>query len=244
MIRGAFVIFVLFCILVAFIICCSGDEEKGRASDGDNRDDSDDETSENVPEAPTELQTLAEPYAVWLFWRDNSDNEQGFRIYFRDAELEDWPFAKLVELGADTEQFYYFVGPEQNLEYYVVAFNEYGESEPSNTDNAKTRPNDPQITHIECQCGLSKGCEIIVGWNDSHVEDGYKVKVNNKEYCDCVEGCKPCICSRDGEERYYFGCYVAMGMFFPGTYGAEVVVYNDVGEFSSFSPVTCTPASK
>lgn len=232
-----YAVVILLCVLVGFIVCCGGGgEQKGRTTDDD---DDDDDTSLNVPKAPSDLETLAEQYAVWLFWRDNSDNEQGFRLYFKDAEKEYDPYLVLTDLGVDVVQYYYFTGPEQNLEYYVVAFNEYGESSCSNTAIAKTRPNEPVITHIDCECGLTKGCKIIVGWNDSHVEDGYKLKVNGKEHCDCVEGCKPCTCTGGT----YFGCYVSAGMFSPGSYTVEVIVYNDLGEFSSSSPVACLPKS-
>jgi len=227
---------IISCILIIFAVGCKTESnvQKGRPPDQDDSDD--DSDSSDIPDKPTELKASADPDAILLSWRDNSDNEQGFRIYFSDATIEDAPYTALVDVGTDTTQYYHYVGAEQSFEYYVTAFNSHGESEKSNTASDKTRPNEPAISYAECRCGLAKGCRIIVGWMDSKVDDGYKLKIDGKEHCSCTESCLPCDCSGGT----FFGCWVTAETFLPSTsHQIEVYVYNDVGEATSYSSVQC-----
>jgi len=223
-------------MLVAFGCSPSGGgDEEGRPSDGDGEDDGDSDVP-NVPRSPSDLEAVAGPEDITLSWRDNSNNESGFRIYFRDAADDDAQYAVLVELGVDVTQFYLPVGPEQYFEYYVVAFNSSGESSPSNTDSARTRPLDPVVTHAECDCQGLEWCKIIVSWQDSRVEEGYEVYINGDEHCTCVESCLPCECSAGT----YYGCWVATERFWPFTSNQiEVRSFNQVGEGTGYGNAQC-----
>ena len=86
------------------------------------------------PEAPSELQAQARgPREIALSWKDNADDETGFRV-LRDGEA-------IATLPPDTEA-YTDTGlqPSTRYCYRVVAFNEAGESAPSNEACATTPP--------------------------------------------------------------------------------------------------------
>ena len=234
--RGAAVP-VAFFALVLFVLAvgCSsgGDVRKGRTPNSD--DDSD---QSGVPASPSNLEATPEVDAIWLSWQDNSDDENGFRIYFKDATDEEGEFIKLAEVSANEVRYYHLTGPEQTYEYYITAFNEYGESEPSNTASAKTRPYEPPISYVECRCQGLEWCKIIVGWLDSKVDDGYELFIDGTKHCDCSESCLPCECSGG----VAFGCWVATERFWPLTeHQVEVRVFNEAGEASSFISVQCPP---
>ncbi len=78
-----------------------------------------------VPEAPTNLMATDNVTDVFLSWDDQSTRETGFRVY-RNGSL-------LVELGADAADYDdTAVVVQGHYDYYVVAFNGYGESPHSN----------------------------------------------------------------------------------------------------------------
>ncbi|HDH97064.1 MAG TPA: hypothetical protein ENF73_04990, partial [Proteobacteria bacterium] len=111
-----FVATVFACLFILNFVGCSagsGSEEKSRSPNGSGDDDSSSESS--VPKSPSDLEAIAGLEDITLVWRDNSDNESGFRIYFRDAFDDEAPYVALVDLGANTSQFYHYVGPDQYL---------------------------------------------------------------------------------------------------------------------------------
>jgi hypothetical protein len=83
----------------------------------------------HVPEAPTNLSGESTLFDVVLDWEDRSSNESGFRLYRR--EFSD-PYVLLAETGPE-ETTYHDAAVEMGIfySYYVVAFNEAGESAPS-----------------------------------------------------------------------------------------------------------------
>lgn len=95
----------------------------------------------NPPAAPTNLvvsnQNKKNDEKLKLSWKDNSDNEDGFIIY-RD-ESASGTFNVIDTLGVDIES-YIDEGLKENTlyDYYVVAFNAAGESDPSNTTGITT----------------------------------------------------------------------------------------------------------
>ncbi len=91
------------------------------------------------PNAPSNLKAEAQgPREISLTWQDNSDNEEGFKV-LRDGQ-------EIATLPPDTEQYLDTQGlqPGTRYCYRVVAFNDAGDSEPSNeacaTTLAENRP--------------------------------------------------------------------------------------------------------
>jgi subtilisin family serine protease len=85
------------------------------------------------PKAPSDLKAEAQgPHEISLTWQDNSDNEKGFQV-LRDGQ-------EIATLPPDTEQYLDTQGlePDTRYCYRVVAFNDAGDSEPSNETCATT----------------------------------------------------------------------------------------------------------
>lgn len=78
-------------------------------------------SSLNVPSNPTEPTKTAR-----LSWKDNSDSENGFRVY----RIVGNKMSKIAELGPNTTNFVDQAAPSKAC-YVVVAFNSAGESAPT-----------------------------------------------------------------------------------------------------------------
>lgn len=65
-----------------------------------------------------------------LAWQDNSDNEDGFRVYRQKRGTTS--FVAIGNTGVNVNTFVDPTGFDGDS-YYVTAFNSAGESEPSNT---------------------------------------------------------------------------------------------------------------
>jgi Fibronectin type III domain/Abnormal spindle-like microcephaly-assoc'd, ASPM-SPD-2-Hydin len=102
-------------------------------------------TIPKTPAPPTNLvaQTISST-EIDLTWQDNSTDEQGFRV---ERSLDGQNFGELVTLGPNT-QSYNDTGltPQTTYFYRVFAFNNFGNSAPSNVA-ADTTP-EPPVPHI------------------------------------------------------------------------------------------------
>ena len=114
--------------------------------------------------------------AIVLNWTDNSWNENGFRVE-RSLDLgASWTTAG----GVGPTQYYPFFfdsdrTPEQPVCYRVIAFNDGGDSPPSNTD-CTAPPAGP--TNLTAASINPDWIEIELTWSDnSQVEDGYQVEM-------------------------------------------------------------------
>jgi hypothetical protein len=132
------------------------------------------------PNAPSDLGVApAASTQMWVWWTDNSANEDGFRIERSIDAGASWIATATSgpNQGMLTD---YGLTPEQEVCYRVIAFNAGGDSPPSNSD-CTTPPAGPthlDITGVDSTTGL-----VILTWEDnSAVEDGYDVVV-------CFEDC-------------------------------------------------------
>src|SRR5215471_17598867 len=78
-------------------------------------------SASNVPSSPSEPTKTA-----YLSWKDNSTNEDGFRVY----RIVQNQMSKIAELGPNTASFVDKAAPPRAC-YVVVAFNSAGESPPT-----------------------------------------------------------------------------------------------------------------
>ena len=129
------------------------------------------------PDAPTDLEAQGiSPNEIRLTWKDNSDNEKGFKIE-RKTDSTDWNEIKTVGANVieytDTE-----LTPNTKYYYRVKAYNVIGESGYSNTVEAVTKPTTSALvapTDLVAQ-GIST-TEIRLTWKDnSDNEDGFKIE--------------------------------------------------------------------
>ena len=91
------------------------------------------------PAAPSNLvATAASPTQINLSWQDNSGDEQGFRI---ERSLDAFSFAEIATVVTNITSFSdTTVAPDTLYFYRVLAFNNFGNSEPSNIAFAQTPP--------------------------------------------------------------------------------------------------------
>lgn len=105
-------------------------------------------SSGTAPVAPSNLDTvMMSPFSIGLTWRDNSDNEQGFKIERSTSEADGF---QVVATQPGNTESYVDYGLSANAVYYyrVKAVNSSGESV-SNTSSARTESpdsSDPNIT--------------------------------------------------------------------------------------------------
>lgn len=91
-----------------------------------------------IPKAPTELQVDSySTSTVELSWKDNSNNEKGFEIYRKTKSSS---FTKIATLPKDTTKYEDKALTSGMTFYYEVkAYNEGGESSPSNVVEVTTK---------------------------------------------------------------------------------------------------------
>ena len=91
------------------------------------------------PVAPSDLTaTAVSPTQINLAWQDNSGDEQGFRI---ERSLDAFTFGEIATVATNVTTFSdTTVSPDTLYFYRVLAFNNFGNSEPSNIAFAQTPP--------------------------------------------------------------------------------------------------------
>jgi len=90
-----------------------------------------------VTEAPSDLSAEVDGGVVTLSWRDNSTNEEGFKIERnRKGKGKDWPVVAVT--GANETSYSESPGKE-SWQYRLRAFNKSGDSAPSNVQVAPVR---------------------------------------------------------------------------------------------------------
>jgi fibronectin type 3 domain-containing protein len=166
-------------------------------------------TPVQIPAAPGRLETeTVSPMEVELTWRDNSDNEDGFRIY-RNGN-------RVATVGSNTTSYVHGnLDSETRYCYQVVAFNNSGESKETNRNCTMTLKSIPAIPGNLKATPLSQ-TRIRLNWNDNaDNESGYRVY-------------------RNGERIATLGPdttrYVDTGLNANQAYSYEVSAFNDSGE--------------
>ncbi len=105
-----------------------------------------------APKAPLDLKaTLTEEKNVLLTWKDNADNETGFKVYRKESSETN--FEMLADLPTDISETKYIdktVSPGKTYTYRVVAYNSVGSAN-SNDASITTPSNAVQQTVIKLQ---------------------------------------------------------------------------------------------
>ncbi len=105
-----------------------------------------------APKAPSDLKaTLTKEKNVLLTWKDNADNETGFKVYRKESSETN--FEMLADLPTDTSETKYIdktVSPGKTYTYRVVAYNSVGSAN-SNDASITTPSNAVQQTVIKLQ---------------------------------------------------------------------------------------------
>jgi|GEM_PF-1832604 len=166
-------------------------------------------TPVEIPVAPGRLgvETVS-PTEIELTWRDNSDNEDGFRIY-RNGN-------RVATVGSNTTSYVHGnLDSETRYCYQVVAFNSSGESQETNRNCAMTLKSIPAIPGNLKATPLSP-TRIRLNWSDNaDNESGYRVYRNGQR-----------IATLGPDTTRY----VDTGLSTNQSYSYEVSAFNDSGE--------------
>ncbi|MFN7012993.1 MAG: fibronectin type III domain-containing protein [Bacteroidia bacterium] len=158
----------------------------------------------NIPDAPGGLNYSTTSNSLTLTWIDNSDNELGFYIQESGGSSSDWTNKTFVGSNSNTFTYsIYMLDPGKS--YRIVAWNDDGESEPSNSVYVPTYTSAYAYIYV-CPSSASGACgdNYIVldgncrqktseysngGWYNT----GFEVVVNNTyamQFCQgCVSNC-------------------------------------------------------
>ncbi len=126
-------------------------------------------TKMEIPSSPSGLTTEAtSPTEITLSWQDNSDNEDGFRIYRNGT--------RVATVGPNVTTYTHKnLNSETRYCYEVVSYNESGESETSNRNCAVTKVAIPEVPGNVRANALSPS-QITISWGDnSDNEEGFRI---------------------------------------------------------------------
>ena len=120
-------------------------------------------TTPNIPApmAPTELQvTVLSDTSISINWTDNSNNEDGFRIYRKEVSTEVW-----VEIGDVIADVNLFVDDDVvagiNYSYRVLAYNQGGSESP--IESGALIPVPGRLINISTRGLVETGDNVMIG---------------------------------------------------------------------------------
>ncbi len=135
---------------------------------------------EAPPDPPNQLTGVLEGTVIMLRWKDQSDNETGFRIYYAMNDIDN--ISLYQQVSKDTTEYgitdLYL--PGTTFFFYVTAFNSFGESLPTDTVMVRIRDSQDETTPKPPE--NLKALEIyerdvVLGWTDkSDNEEGFKLE--------------------------------------------------------------------
>lgn len=131
----------------------------------------------DIPHAPSSLTALPMTLSsIFLYWRDNSDNETGFKIY-RSLQQNDG-FERVATVGVNKKS-YTDEGLSSSTKYYyrVRAFNDAGGSVNSNTASTTTLTLLPPRAPSGLTARAVSSTQIDLAWVDnSKNEKGFRIQ--------------------------------------------------------------------
>jgi hypothetical protein len=136
-------------------------------------------TLPNIPAAPTNLTaTTVSQNQINLTWTDNSNDETGFRIERKSISAV--AYAPVTTVGRNVTNFANTeLSPNTTYLYRVQAFNLGGDSDYSNSVEAKTLPNLPAAPSNLTATAISTN-QIKLTWADNAGnESGFKIERKN-----------------------------------------------------------------
>lgn len=130
------------------------------------------------PAAPSDLRVEEAHFESWtglvrvhLTFRDNADNEEGFKLERRDGN--DQPFAQVASIGANTTSIIVWAPPSKHCAYRVYACNAFGNSGYSNVVQFTTPG--PPVAPSDLTATVGEG-RIELSWTDnSSNETGFRI---------------------------------------------------------------------
>jgi len=169
----------------------------------------------NIPNPPSNFSHSAKTQtSITWTWQDNSGNEDGFKIHDENDST-------VGTVGANIEE-YIESGLSPNTQYtrHVHAYNQYGDSEPSNSDTTYTLPKSPDETIDPSDPGsYPPGTTFvfrnIAGWGEGNLAHYHYVWDTSPTYDDWT-----------GDESVWNSGDLSITENTPGTYYLHVMSHN------------------
>lgn len=133
----------------------------------------------DVPQGPGKLNAVPLYHSlIKLDWIDHSNNESGFHVYMRDKYRNQYRLLFDVPKNKTTA-YVWELEEETEYYFYVVAYNQYGNSGSSNIANSTTPysyPHGTPAAPTNLEIYFQNGYEAEIGWEDnSNDEFGFKI---------------------------------------------------------------------
>jgi len=135
---------------------------------------------EKVPLAPSDLEGELKEETIYFKWKDNSDNEEGFRLYISINEIDSYAlYAQLPTNETSYEDSSLYI-PENTYYFKLTAYNNVGESSPSNEIMIRIKglsETDPPLPPTDLKAEEIYEKDIVLSWRDnSDNEEGFKLE--------------------------------------------------------------------
>jgi hypothetical protein len=180
-------------------------------------------TAPSAPPAPTNLlATAVSSTEIDLTWVD-TPNETGYKVERADG-LTNLVWEQIATTEEDVPDFQDTdLSAESIYTYRVIAYNDIGESQPSNTDSAKTYSSQavPPPAPAAFLATAASATQIDLTWDDTQYETGYTI-----ERAPAVDGPWGEIATPPEDATGYQDT----GLSPSTTYFYRVYAYNDAGD--------------
>ncbi len=135
---------------------------------------------EKVPLAPSDLEGELKEETIYFKWKDNSDNEEGFRLYISINEIDSYAlYAQLPTNETSYEDSNLYI-PGNTYYFKLTAYNNVGESSPSNEIMIRIKglsETDPPLPPTDLKAEEIYEKDIVLSWKDnSDNEEGFKLE--------------------------------------------------------------------
>ncbi len=182
-----------------------------------------------APRPPSGLEASAISRSeISLSWRDNSDNEDGFRI---ERARDGGDFAEIASVGPDISSYIDLPADTTPFQYRVRAFNGIGTSSPSNVTVATTALPLPQAPGSPV--ATFSGGQVTLNWFDaSDNEQGFRIE-RSENAVNYVE-----IATLGANATSYVDSTVKLGI----TYFYRIRAFNASGPGGAVVAVVSIPA--
>ncbi len=135
---------------------------------------------EEPPVPPSDLSGALEGRDIVLRWKDNSDNETGFRIYYAMDDIDNISLYRQVSRDTTKKRISDLYLQGKTFFFKVTAFNSFGESNPTDMvmiripkQETQTRPQPPENLRAE----EIYERDVVLKWDiKSDNEEGFRIE--------------------------------------------------------------------
>lgn len=135
---------------------------------------------EKVPLAPSDLEGELKGETIYFKWKDNSDNEEGFRLYISINSIDSYAlYAQLPANETAYEDSNLYI-PGNTYYFKLTAFNKVGESNPTNEIMIRIKglsETEPPLPPTDLKVEEIYEKDVVLSWKDnSDNEEGFRLE--------------------------------------------------------------------